>query len=43
VKQSTKVCANCRITVYKMSKTCDLYNNPGADVNELQKVEQEKK
>jgi hypothetical protein len=42
VKQGTKVCANCRITVYKMSKTCHLYNDPGADDNELQKVEQRK-
>jgi hypothetical protein len=42
LKQGTKVCAKCRITVYKTSQTSDLYDNPGADVNELQKVEQEK-
>jgi hypothetical protein len=40
-KQSGKVRAKCRIKFYKMRETCDLYNNPGADANELQKVEQE--
>jgi hypothetical protein len=41
VTQSGKVCVKCRITFYKMRKTCDLYDNPGADANELQNVEQE--
>jgi hypothetical protein len=41
VKQSGKVCAKHRIKFYKMRETCDLYDNPEADANELQKVEQE--
>jgi hypothetical protein len=35
VEQSGKVCAKCGIKFYKMRKTCDLYDNPGTDVNEL--------
>jgi hypothetical protein len=41
VKQSGKVCAKCRTKFYKMRKTCDSYESPRADANELQKVEQE--
>jgi hypothetical protein len=41
VKLRGKVCENCLITFYKVWKSCDLYDNPGADINELQKVEQE--
>jgi hypothetical protein len=41
VKQWGKVCEKCLITFYKVRKSCDLYDNPEADINELQKVEQE--
>jgi hypothetical protein len=41
VKQSGKVCAKHRIKLYKLRDTCDLYDNPEADANELQKGEQE--
>jgi hypothetical protein len=41
VKQSGEVCTKCRTKFYKMTKTCDSYDNPGADANELQKVEKE--
>jgi hypothetical protein len=41
VKQSSKICAKHRIKFYKMRETSDLYDNPEADANELQKVEQE--
>jgi hypothetical protein len=27
VKQGTEACAKCRITVYKIYKTCDLHDN----------------
>ena len=41
VKQSGKVCAACRSTFYKIIKSCDFCDNPGADANELQKIAQE--
>jgi hypothetical protein len=41
VKHRDKVSEKCLITFYKVRKTCDLYDKPGADINELQKVEQE--
>jgi hypothetical protein len=42
VNKSGKVCAKCGIKCHKIRKTCDLYDNPGADANEQHKVEQEK-
>jgi hypothetical protein len=34
-------CAKCRIKFYKMRKVCDVYNNLGAGVSELENTEQE--
>jgi hypothetical protein len=36
-----KLCAKCKIAFYKMRKACDLYDNPGADISELENAEQE--
>jgi hypothetical protein len=41
VKRRGKVCEKCLITFYKVQTSCDLYDNPAADINEVQKVEQE--
>jgi hypothetical protein len=41
VKQNCKASAKHRIKIYKLRETCVLYDNPGADANELQKGEQE--
>jgi hypothetical protein len=43
VEQSDKVFAKYRIKFYKIRKSCDLYGNPGADANKLQRVEQEQR
>jgi hypothetical protein len=41
VKQSGKICVKCKITFYKMRKALYFYDNPGAEVRELQKIKQE--
>jgi hypothetical protein len=41
VKQSGNAHSKCRITFYKVRKACDLYDNPGAEISEVQKVELE--
>jgi hypothetical protein len=38
VKQRGKICVKYSITFYKMIKTCDLYDNPGPHISELQEI-----
>jgi hypothetical protein len=43
MKQSGKICVKCKIAFYEMRKTFDFYDNPGAEVGEIQTLEQEEK
>jgi hypothetical protein len=39
VKQNGRVCAKCRTSFFNITKTCDSYDNPAADINEPQKIQ----